>query len=211
MMEPSGPILIIEDVAHLLQLLDLTLKFKGFNTITAVDGLDGLEKIEQTNPSLIITDIMMPRLDGYSLLQRIRTSGREFASVPVVLLTATYVTPEDKDFALSLGATRFVTKPIDTEAFVATIHEILAEKPDPTAPPMDPKEFYRKYIERLENKLAQKHAHISRVNLLIPTLAENQRAAYLTMLNNAAFDRDNIINELAEVKSLLHQINEQEK
>lgn len=210
-MEKNGPILIIEDVDNLLQLLDLTLKFKGFETITAIDGIDGLEKMEQTKPALIITDIMMPRLDGYSLLQRIRTSGKDFSNIPVVLLTATYVTPEDKDFAMSLGATKFVTKPIDTDAFVETIREILLEKVDATAKPMDPKEFYIKYKERLENKLAQKNAHISRINMLIPTISENQKNTYQNMLTNAVFDRENIIHELAEINTLLNQINDQEK
>lgn len=204
--EDLKPILIIEDVDNLLQLLELTLKFKGFRTLTAVDGLDGLEKLNETLPSLIITDIMMPRLDGYSLLQKIRTSKLEYANVPVVLLTATYVTPEDKDFALSLGATKFVTKPIDTEQFVNTIHEILAEQRSNDVPPMAPKDFYNRYKERLENKLAQKNAHISRMNLLLPNLNESQKSTYQSILSNATHDRENIINELAEINQLLLDI-----
>ena len=201
--QEDRPILIIEDVENLLRLLELTLRFKGFRTETAVDGLDGLAKIETANPSLVITDIMMPRMDGYSLLQKIRASGKPHSNIPVVLLTATYVTPEDRDFALSLGATRFVTKPIDTEQFVQAIRQILAEKQGSPTEPMPPVEFYHKYKQRLESKLAEKNAHIARIHMLMPTLSSDQRTTYGHILASASTDRQNIINELAEVNQFL--------
>ena len=203
---PNGPILIIEDVDNLLQLLDITLKFKGFTTETATDGQEGYEKIDVVNPALVITDIMMPRMDGYSLLQKIRTSGKPSANIPVVLLTATYVTPEDREFALSLGATRFVTKPIDTEQFVQAIRQILAETDKQPAQAMDPAEFYARYKDRLENKLKDKNAHISRIHLLLPTLSEDQKRTYAHILAAANADRQNIINELAEINTYLQNL-----
>ena len=209
--QSDGPILIIEDVDNLLQMLDLTLKFKGFTTETACDGLEGLEKIELVNPSLIITDIMMPRMDGYSLLQKIRTSGKPTSNIPVVLLTATYVTPEDRSFALSLGATRFVTKPIDTEQFVQSIRQILAEKEKNPAQPMKTSEFYAKYKSRLESKLSDKNAHIARINLLMPTLTEDQKTTYSHILASANNDRKNIVHELAEINQYLANLTQKDE
>ena len=70
-MQP-GYILIVEDVPDILRLLEETLKFKGYNAVTAFNGQEALEKIEQMHPALIITDIMMPKLDGFGLVHRLR-------------------------------------------------------------------------------------------------------------------------------------------
>ena len=98
-----GPILIVEDVPNVLELLEVTLRFKGYAVLTARNGEEALEVIARQKPVLIITDILMPKLDGYAFVQKLRLKA-ETRAIPVVFLSATYVTPEDKDFALSLGA-----------------------------------------------------------------------------------------------------------
>ena len=113
-----GPILIVEDVPNVLELLEVTLRFKGYAVLTARNGEEALNVIAQQRPVLIITDILMPKMDGYAFVQKLRLNQNTRA-IPVVFLSATYVTPEDKDFALSLGAARFMEKPIDTEDFFA--------------------------------------------------------------------------------------------
>ena len=69
---PFGPILIVEDNPNVLELLEVTLRFKGYPVVTAVNGQDALEKAAKERPALIITDILMPRMDGYSLAHNIR-------------------------------------------------------------------------------------------------------------------------------------------
>jgi CheY-like chemotaxis protein len=201
----QGPILVVEDVPNVLELLEVTLRFKGYEVVSARNGLEGLERLEKMEPVLIITDILMPKMDGYAFVQALRTNKR-FRGVPVIFLSATYVTPEDKSFALSLGATRFIEKPIDTEDFLLTIAEILTQGPSTTPEPLNSREFYQGYRERLEQKLRHKSTQISRTERLIPTLPEAQRPSFMSMLQQAYADRDNIQMELKEIYRVLEEM-----
>src|SRR5512146_2355907 len=132
---PFGPILVVEDVPNVLELLEVTLRFKGYPVVTARNGQEALDAIIRERPALIITDILMPKMDGYALSHNVRKDPRT-RKMPIIFLSATYVPPEDKKFALSLCAVRFLEKPVDTEDFLLTIAEILtmgtpAASPDP--------------------------------------------------------------------------------
>src|SRR5512138_2720363 len=145
----QGYLLIVEDVPDILRLLEETLKFKGYNAVTARNGHEALELIQRQRPMLIITDIMMPKLDGFGLVHRLRINP-ETRDLPVIFLTATYVALEDKAFALNIGATRFIEKPVNFEKFLQTIEELVTEGP-PAAPAlMSEAEFYEGYRQRLE-------------------------------------------------------------
>jgi len=148
----NGPILIVEDVPNVLELLEVTLRFKGYAVVTARNGEEALEVIARQRPVLIITDILMPKMDGYAFVQKLRLNI-ETRAIPVVFLSATYVTSEDKDFALSLGAARFMEKPIDTEDFLLTVAELVNQQPFTQPHPLDMERFYIGYRTRLENKL----------------------------------------------------------
>ncbi len=199
---PSGPLLVVEDVPNVLELLDVTLRFKGYPVVTARNGQEALEKIAQQRPLLVITDILMPKMDGYALAHRIRTDP-ETSDIPIIFLSATYVTPEDKDFALSLGAARFIEKPIDTEEFLLTIAELISGGLEPTPKPLGENEFYSRYRERLENKLRHKNTQIARIERLLPTLPTAQRPAFETMLLQAKTDKDDIQGELNQIYEIL--------
>ena len=146
---PYGPILVVEDVPNILDLLAVTLRFKGYPVITAPNGQEALERIAEQRPALVITDILMPKMDGFALMHKLRTDPKT-NQIPVVFLSATYVTPEDKAFALSLGAARFLEKPVDTEEFLLTVAEILTQGPPTVPAPMAQDKFYQGYRERLE-------------------------------------------------------------
>src|SRR5215208_1268786 len=119
-------LLIVEDVPDILKLLDATLTFKGYRVVTARNGQEALDAIQRERPVLVITDIMMPRLDGFGLVHRLRINP-ETREIPVIFLTATYVALEDKAFALNIGATRFIEKPVNFEKFLGTIDQLLAQ------------------------------------------------------------------------------------
>jgi CheY-like chemotaxis protein len=155
-----GPILIVEDVPNVLELLEVTLRFKGYAVLTARNGEEALEVIARQRPLLVITDILMPKLDGYAFVQKLRLNP-ETRAIPVVFLSATYVTPEDKEFALSLGAARFMEKPIDTEDFLLTVAELVTQQPFGMPEPLDMEKFYAGYRTRLENKCGTR-THIAR-------------------------------------------------
>jgi len=154
---PSGPLLVVEDIPNVLELLEVTLRFKGYPVMTAHNGQEALEMIEKERPSLVITDILMPKLDGYALAQKLRVNVKT-RHIPIIFLSATYVTPEDRAFALSLGAVRFLEKPVDTEEFLLTVAEVLTAGPATAPEPLSEGEFYQGYRERLENQTApQEH------------------------------------------------------
>lgn len=201
---PYGPILVVEDVANILDLLEVTLRFKGYPVVTARNGQEALERINQERPAIIITDILMPKLDGFALVHNLRSNPKT-SSIPIVFLSATYVTPDDKKFALSLGATRFLEKPVDTEEFLLTVAEVLTQGPSTLPRPLDSQEFYRGYRERLEFKLHHKIGQIQRTERLLETLPEDQRPAFKALLDEAIAHRDEIQHELDELFRLLQQ------
>jgi CheY-like chemotaxis protein len=148
----------------------------------------------------------MPKMDGYALAQRIRTDPK-LRHIPVVFLSATYITPEDKAFALSLGAVRFLEKPVDTEEFLLTIAEILTGGSPPNLPePMKEQDFYQGYRERLEAKLRHKITQITRTERLLQTLTPEQKPAFEALLLEARTHRDDIQHELDELYKLLDQV-----
>lgn len=201
----NGPILVVEDVANILELLEVTLRFKGYEVISARNGAEALEMVKKVEPVLVITDILMPKMDGYAFVQKLRTNPAT-RRIPVVFLSATYVTPEDKQFAISLGAARFIEKPIDTEDFLLTIAEIMTQEPSTGPAPLDQKDFYLGYRDRLEHKLRHKNTQITRSERLIPSLPPEQRPTFEAMLQQAKNDRDNIQFELDQVYRVLKEM-----
>ncbi len=201
----TGPILLVEDIPNVLELLEVTLRFKGYRVNSAADGLEALEAIQRERPALVITDILMPRLDGYALVYRLR-SNPETRSIPIIFLSATYVSPDDRDFALKLGAVRFIEKPIDTEEFLLTVAEVLAQGPNVESTPLQEELFYQGYRERLEQKLRHKNSQIERLERVIPTLPKEQKPSFKKMLEQAKKDAETIKAELQETYRILDEL-----
>lgn len=200
----NGPILVVEDVPNVLELLEVTLRFKGYAVISARNGEEALEVIVKQRPALIVTDILMPKLDGYAFVQKLRLDPVT-RSIPVIFLSATYVTPEDKEFALSLGASRFMEKPIDTEDFLLTVAELIVQQPA-QARPLDMETFYVGYRTRLENKLRHKNSQIVRAERLLATLPLDQKPAFEALLQQSTRDRDEIQAELYDIYKTLKDL-----
>jgi CheY-like chemotaxis protein len=201
---PYGPILVVEDVPNILELLEVTLRFKGYPVVTAINGQDALEKIAREKPAIVITDILMPKLDGFALAQKLRTDPLT-QSIPIVFLSATYVTPEDKKFAISVGAVRFLEKPVDTEELLLTVAEVLTGGAISEKEPMNERDFYRGYRDRLESKLRHKNTQIARTERLLETLPEDQKPTFETLLAEARSQRTEIQQELEQLYRLLDQ------
>ena len=204
MIIPYGPILVVEDVPNVLELLEVTLRFKGYPVVTARNGQEALDKVASEHPALVITDILMPKMDGYALAHRLRTDPKT-RQTPLIFLSATYVTPDDKQFAISLGAVRFIEKPIDTEEFLLTVAELLTQGPDPLPEPLGEHEFYSGYRERLEHKLRHKNTQIARTEHLLTTLPASQRPAFESLLKQTRNDRDEIQTELNQIYQILDE------
>ena len=196
---PQGYVLIVEDVPDILKLLDATLSFKGYRVVTAQNGQEALEAIKQERPSLVITDIMMPKLDGFGLVHRLRINP-ETRAIPVIFLTATYVALEDKAFALNIGVTRFIEKPVNFERFLETVDELFnGGTPAPT-PVLSEADFYEGYHQRLEKKLNQKNMQIARDERLLETIPEEERPTFRASLQMAINERDELQRLLDELR-----------
>jgi DNA-binding response OmpR family regulator len=113
-------ILAADDDPQILRLVTRNLQFEGYEVIAVGDGQAALEQIEAHNPELALLDVMMPRLDGFAVTQRVR----EFSSVPIIILT---VRGEDQDKirGLDLGADDYLTKPFSVEELLARVRAVL--------------------------------------------------------------------------------------
>jgi CheY-like chemotaxis protein len=118
---PRARILLVDDDAELIQMLDLALR-EQFEVTTAGNGFEAIERMVTWQPDLMLIDVMMPKMNGYQLLQSIRRNAY-FAATPVVVLTAK-ASPKDKDYALRLGATAFLGKPFHMEELMGTLEAI---------------------------------------------------------------------------------------
>ena len=198
----QGYILVVDDVPDILELLDTTLKFKGYRVVTARHGLEALEIIQREHPALIIADILMPTMDGFSLVHRLRLDPQT-RDIPVIFLSATYVTPEDKDFALTIGVTRFIEKPVDLESFLPMIAKYLAQGEHSSHEPVNERDFYVGYGKRLEAKLKQKNLQITRDQKLLENLPEAERHSFEASLHQTIHERDEIQNLLTQIRGRL--------
>lgn len=117
----SATLLVVDDEPNILELLSASLRFAGFSVHTATDGQQALSVARKVNPDLLVLDVMMPGMDGFTVVQRLRERGQR---LPVVFLTARDAT-EDKVTGLTLGGDDYVTKPFSLDEIVARIKAVL--------------------------------------------------------------------------------------
>jgi CheY-like chemotaxis protein len=189
------PILIVEDLDHVRELLEVTLIHRGYIVVSARDGEQALECIRKQEPSLILTDIMMPNMDGFAMAQQIRSNPKT-EHIPILFISATFITQEDIDFALSLGAVSFLEKPIDAQELVLTIGEILTGSHIEIPEPLPEETYHRGYRKRLEAKLQQKYDQISRAQRLVESVPERQRSEFESLLKQTKSQYRQIVKEL---------------
>ncbi len=117
-------VLAIDDSRTIREMLRETLSNAGFEVHVAVDGLDGLDKLETVRPHVIITDINMPRLDGFGVIEAVR-NGSTCPALPILVLT-TESAADLKERARKSGATGWIVKPFDDAKLVSAIRRITA-------------------------------------------------------------------------------------
>ncbi len=202
-------LLVVDDIPDILRLLEATLKFKGYRVVTARNGQEALDAIQQEHPALVIADILMPKIDGFNLVHRIRLNPKT-REIPVVFLSATYVTPEDKEFAMAIGVTRFIEKPVNLEEFLPIVEDILKRGATTAHDSLEDFEFYNGYRKRLETKLQQKIMQIARDQHLLGTLSDSEKPTFETTLHQAIRERDEIQSLLDQIRDHLENISKSE-
>ncbi|MGA9049021.1 MAG: PAS domain S-box protein [Dehalococcoidia bacterium] len=152
-------ILIADDNAQNLYLLETVMKSNGYEVIPAKNGAEAMALALKSAPDIIVTDILMPVMDGFELCRRWKADER-LQQIPFVFYTATYTDPRDEQFALSLGADRFVIKPQDPDVLVQIVQKVLAKpalsREAHKVPPADETEELQRYNEALFRKLEKK-------------------------------------------------------
>ncbi len=153
-------VLIVDDRGSDLYMLRMLLEGHGHTVFTASNGEDALKAALKTPPDMIISDIMMPVMDGFVLCREWMGDVR-LKDIPFVFYTATYTDAKDEEFALSLGAVRFIVKPTEPDELMKIIQGVVSDmdegKIEPGTPaPATNQEVLRLYDERLVNKLEQK-------------------------------------------------------
>ncbi|WP_446224157.1 response regulator transcription factor [Nocardia sp. IBHARD005] len=118
---PEARVLVVDDEPMIVELLAVSLRYQGFEVATAADGAQALDRARTFRPQALIVDVMMPGMDGFGLLPRLRADGID---APVLFLTARD-DMDDKITGLTLGADDYVTKPFSLEEVVARLRVIL--------------------------------------------------------------------------------------
>ncbi|WP_243737413.1 response regulator transcription factor [Blastococcus xanthinilyticus] len=118
---PEARLLVVDDEPNIRELLSASLRYAGFEVATAADGQQALALAASFRPDLLVLDVMMPGLDGFGVVRRLRETGRH---TPVLFLTARDAA-EDKISGLTLGGDDYVTKPFSLDEVVARIRAVL--------------------------------------------------------------------------------------
>jgi len=118
---PEARLLVVDDEPNILELLATSLRFAGFEVATATNGREALAEARRLRPDLVVLDVMMPDMDGFAVVRRMRGEG---STAPVLFLTARDAT-EDKVTGLTVGGDDYVTKPFSLEEIVARIRAVL--------------------------------------------------------------------------------------
>ena len=149
-------ILIADDNEDSRIILKKTFESQGYTIETATNGKDALKMAKNTPPDVIISDILMPVMDGYTLCQKIRGDD-ELKKISFVFYTSIYTDEKDEALALKVGADKFIRKPLEPDKFIKIIQSAIKNvekgKARPNKPALEEEEIFKLYSERLVKKL----------------------------------------------------------
>lgn len=179
-MTPARKILIVDDKAENIEYLRALFVSQGNQVITARHGAEALIKARQDMPDLIISDLLMPVMDGYTLLRHWK-ADQSLRGVPFIVYTATYTEEQDERLALNLGADAFILKPAEPEVFLQAVGKVRLRDPAPPSqdqppPSADDPALLRVYSETLIRKLEEKTLQLEETNRALQRdITERQR------------------------------------
>ncbi|MGR3310962.1 MAG: HD domain-containing phosphohydrolase [Candidatus Brocadiales bacterium] len=153
-------ILIVEDRADDLYMLETILKGGGYEVISAKSGIEALDKLKKNTSNIIISDALMPGMDGFQLCRECKKNPG-LREIPFIFYSAAYTSEKDIEFALSLGAEKCIAKPVEPEEFLKMLEEVIEKHRDgafvpPKMPLKGETAYLTEYNERLVKKLEDK-------------------------------------------------------
>ena len=157
-------VLVVEDNEDSRNLLVKQLRAYGHEVTAAADGAEALQQALAQPPDVIVSDIMMPNMDGYQLCHECKQNDK-LRDIPFIFYTATYTSDEDEKFALSLGANTFIRKPTEPDVLVQMLSEVFEKAKSGLLPPpevalLEPSLYLTEYNKRLVTKLDKKVAQL---------------------------------------------------
>jgi PAS domain S-box-containing protein len=164
-------ILIVDDVPTNRKLLAAILEAEGHEVVPACDGAEALALLEHREIDAVISDILMPRMDGYRFCYEVRVSER-FRHLPFIFYTSSYTSPSDEKLALEMGADIFLTKPAPAATILACLRDAVA-RPRRAIVPAEPARelnLMKEYNQQLVAKLEQKNTELSLLAICISEL-----------------------------------------
>ncbi|MCL1979764.1 MAG: response regulator, partial [Proteobacteria bacterium] len=173
-------ILVVDDKEEQRYLAEVVLKSRGYEVRSACNGAEALEMLRSTKFDLILSDVLMPVMDGFELC-RIVKKDEKLHRIPFAFLTATYTDLEDENFAMQIGADRFLVKPYEPEDLLDVVGEILAVRS--SVPSLFPsvsvpdEEVFKLYNERLVHKLEAKMLQLEKETKALQTAEKALRAS----------------------------------
>ncbi len=162
-------ILVVDDHAINREFLVTLLGYGGHGLLQASDGAEALALARVERPDLVISDILMPTMDGYEFVRQLR-ADKTIAQTPVIFYTAHYLEPEAQGLAQACGVPFIITKPSEPEVILRTIDAALGRREAPPHPPTQ--EFDREHLRVLTDKLSEKAEQLRRVNERLTALIE---------------------------------------
>jgi signal transduction histidine kinase len=160
-------VLVVDDKEENVYYLRALLEGHGFAVVCARHGAEALVLARQAPPDVVISDLLMPVMDGYTLLRHWKADSRLRAK-PFIVYTATYTEPEDERLALNLGADAFILKPTEPDEFLARLEAVRAATaaavPTRTQASSNPEELFKEYSETLIRKLEEKSLQLEETN-----------------------------------------------
>lgn len=169
-------LLVVDDVDANRKLLRVRFEAEGHTILAATDGVEALEILARENVDAMLSDILMPRMDGYRLCHEIRSSER-LRNLPIVVYTATYTLQSDEKLALMLGADRYLKKPAQFPAILEALNQAIASPHGPPRPAAGREvEVLRLYNAQLVSKLEERNIDLAEANerLLMLDRAKNE-------------------------------------
>jgi len=155
-------VLVVEDKRINREFLVTLMRHAGHATLEASDGAEGLEIVQAERPDLVITDILMPKMDGFEFVRTLRRD-QATACTPVIFYTATYHRRETYRLANACGISQFLFKPCDPDVIIESVNAVLADR-SVTLAPASLDQFTREHPELIADKLADEAAELEAIS-----------------------------------------------
>jgi putative two-component system response regulator len=192
-------ILIVDDIEANLYLLETILNSNGYEVVTAKNGAEALKKLKKDSADMIISDILMPKMDGFQFCRACK-KDEKLKNIPFLFYTATYTERKDEQFALSLGAAKFIIKPQDPDILIKIIKDVIKEHQGKATVELKKKKddevtYLSEYRKRIVKKLEKKVEDLNREIVIRKQAEEEQRKSYAKLEKTL----DNTISALASM------------